>query len=236
MKLLVGGCSYSAGHGFPEGIDDPNIWPNLLAKEIGAELTNVSQLGYDNPGIFLNLLKELTTNHYDLILFQVTGLNRIILSTANNGSFRVGEFNRSRYVSDSDYRHFHKVFVELNKDAEHWYRLMNMLIAVQGLVKQGHNIRLINGLLDWDKDFFENDMSSFAKSMVDFDKLLTSDAERSLKKINQDKQKIDLSLWLNPFDSLDQTKLDTVSKTDTHPGPLSQTNYTRMIVKNLNLL
>jgi len=236
MKLLVGGCSFSDGWGFDQGIHNPGIWPNLLAKQLNATLTNVSQNLYDNPGIFLRLIKELTTTHYDLILFQITGLNRIVVSPTVHGSFRiVGDVPQDR-IDTTDYKNFHRVFVTLNKDFEHWHRFMNIILTVQNLVKQGYNIRLINGLLDWDPGFFNNNMSSFAKSIMDFDNSPDEDVEKMKNILNQDKKKIDLDLWLNPFESMFQTKVDTVAPKDSHPGPVSQTNYTKMIVKKLNLL
>ena len=237
MKLLVGGCSFSAGHGFSGGITDPNIWPNLLAKELNAELTNVSQRGYDNPGIFLQLLKEITTTNYDLILFQVTSLNRIILSPTIHGSYRLSEENwSSNRINNKDYKDFYRVFVELNKDFEHWHRFMNIMLTVQNLVKQGHNIKLINGLMDWDQSFFDADISPFAKSVLDFNNTPDEDIEQGLNMLNRDKQKIDLNVWINPMESMFRTKVDTISSTDSHPGIISQINYAKMIVKKLNLL
>ena len=58
MKLLVGGCSFSSGWRFtPDNIHQ--TWPSRLAKELGAELTNVSAPAYDNKGIFLNYVEQL---------------------------------------------------------------------------------------------------------------------------------------------------------------------------------
>lgn len=66
MRLLVGGCSLSSGWGFTsDNIDQ--TWPNLLSKKLDAQLTNVSKAGYDNTGIFLNLMEQLTSTDSVLV-------------------------------------------------------------------------------------------------------------------------------------------------------------------------
>lgn len=234
MKVLVSGCSLSAGRGFPGGINDPRIWPNVLGQMLNAELTNVSEVGYDNPGIFINGLKELSSNKYDLILFQLTRLDRIILSPTVHGHRLVGEQNISPSVPDEAYRNFHKVFLEVNGGYEHWRRLLNILITLQNLVKLGYNIKIVNGLLLWDQDFFTSDMSNFTKNILNVDSLPDDEIEKFSAIINQDKQKIDLSLWVNPFDCLALRKIDEAPIPTKHPGPESAKQTAELIYQFLN--
>jgi len=237
MKLLVSGCSFSAGHGFPLGINDPNNWTNILSKKLNTTLTNVSLSGHDNPGIFLNFIKELTATDYDLALIQITALNRVILSPTIYGFTKISEYgnNYKDQISDSDYQKFHQVFVRLNQDPEHWRRLMLIIETVQNLVKQGYNIKFVNGFLDWDQEFFQSNNSQFAKRTINAEMLSDNEIEFGLQRINQDKQQIDLNLWINPVNSFHKCRVDTISDTDTHPGPKSQLLYADMILKSLSL-
>ena len=79
MKILVSGCSLTAGWGFDGGPESPEIWPNILAQKLNAEITNVGRSGYDNTGIFLNALEKCTASKYDLVLLQITRLNRVVV-------------------------------------------------------------------------------------------------------------------------------------------------------------
>lgn len=236
MKLLVGGCSFTQGMGFKLGPTDPELWPNVLAKQLNAEVTNVSSMGYDNPGIFLNTVSELTTNHYDLIIMQITTLNRISLSPYYWNTNKVSEYNvNPELINEKDYASFYKSFVKLNGNFEHWKRLVNVLVTVQNLVKQGYNIHLVNGLLDWTPEFFEKDDSDWSKSLIDFHSLPDVQIQEAWDIIRKQKEKIDLSLWINPFESMYATRIDHASMSSGHPGPISQKLFVEKIVKKLNL-
>lgn len=52
-KLLIVGCSFSNGSGLPGEHDNPHIWPNQLAKQLGINtIRNVAQTGANNHWIF----------------------------------------------------------------------------------------------------------------------------------------------------------------------------------------
>lgn len=234
MKVLVSGCSFSAGRGFPGGINDPEIWPNVLGQMLNAEVTNVSEVGYDNTGIFINGLKELSAKDYDLILFQITAFDRVVLSPTVHGHRLVSWRNIVPSVSDKAYEDFHKVFLEVNGGYEHWRRLVNMLVTLQNLVKQGYNIKILNGLLLWDQDFFSSSMSKFTKNILNVESLPDDDIEKFSKIVNQDKQQIDLSLWINPFDCLALRKIDDAPIPTGHPGPRSARQTAELICQFVN--
>jgi len=236
MKILVSGCSISQGYGFPLTINDPSIWPNLIAKELDGTVTNVSVPGYDNTGIFLNALKELTTDNYDLILIQITSLDRIVVSPTMHCTLNLmGLGPNSLSDNKTEQDRFFKLFLKINQQFEHWKRLMNIIISVQNLVKQGYNIKLINGLLHWNKEFFSTDNSKFAKELIDFHNLPDEDIEKGLVKINRDKALIDSKIWINLINSFGQMQVDNASLIDNHPGPESHKIYSKLILDNLKL-
>jgi hypothetical protein len=240
MKILVSGCSISYGYGFPMTINDPNIWPNLLAKELNAEVNNVSVPGYDNPGIFLNALREFTTNKYDLILIQLSGLDRVVVSPDIHRSLSLGPFvdelsTSNMFIDEIEKRNFFKTFLRINQSFEHWKRLINIIITVQNLVKQGHNIKFLNGLINWTDEFFNNHDSKFARDVVDSHNLPDDDIKKGLDKINLDKDLIDSTLWINLVKCFRQMQVDQASETDNHPGPKSHKIYTDLILTKLNM-
>jgi hypothetical protein len=236
MKLLVGGCSFSSGWGFaPANIEQ--CWPNLLAKKLNANLTNVSETGYDNPGIFLNLIEKLTSADFDLCLFQVTALNRIILSPNAHGHrllHPAGPNISNGKLSDIEYTAMIKKFVLINQDMEHWNRLFKIIVTIQNLIKQGKNIKFVNGLLDWDDKFFTDlSKSTFVKTTIDFDNLPDADIAKFMHVLYNQVQTIDLTAWINPFTPLKKLKVDTVSATDLHPGIKSHSIFADTIYKGI---
>lgn len=234
MKLLVVGCSLSSGWGFSGGKEDPQIWPNLLAKKLNASVTNLSETGYDNTGIFLNLLEEVISNDYDLILVQLTALKRIVISPNINGHRLIGKDNISNnFVNDRDYLIFFKVLTILNQGFEHWNRLLRILTILQDKRKLNVPIKFINGFLNWDKEFFDNDSSDFMSEILDEKSLPNEKIMIGRKLVNKSKKKINLDLWINPFNSFQSCKIDNVGPMDPHPGVKSQEIFADLVYDNL---
>jgi len=235
MKLLVSGCSFSSGYGFPLELQDPNIWPNRVAKALDADLNNLSVPGYDNTGIFLNVLNDLTVNDYDLILIQFTSLNRIVVSPNMHGTTSPGVLNTlNNFKTKTEFDTFNKQWIRLNKDFEHWKRLISIITIFQKMIDQGYNIKFINGLLHWNKDFFDNDRSIFALDLLDYHNLPDSDIKKGLDILNRDKQKINPEHWINLHESFYDMQIDNASSTDNHPGVRSHEIYTDKILTVTN--
>jgi hypothetical protein len=236
MRLLVGGCSFSSGHGFtPANLDQS--WPNLLAKKLDADLVNVSETGYDNTGIFLNIIEKLTETDFDLCLFQVTALNRLVVSPNVHGHrfFTKSRLNISNgKMSDSEFAYIVKKLVLLNQDMEHWNRLFKIIITLQNLIKQGKNIKFVNGMLHWDDKFFTNPTNStFIKTTIDFDNLPDVEIAKFTQKMYNQAQSIDLTKWINPFTPLLKISVDVIAPTDPHPGLKSHSIFADTIYKGI---
>ena len=239
-NILISGCSLSAGYGFPLGKQNSNLYPNLLSTALNAHLTNVSEDGKDNPGIFLNLLDEIFLDKYDLILIQFSHLSRINLSpSVHDINFIPVSSDRNpnhqKILNLLNYKEFIKVFVLLNKDFGHLIKLFKMIISLQNLSKKcGYNIKFINGLLHWDEEFFNNYQSKFVNNIIDFHSLPDNEIIQCLDIINYYKNLIDKSLWINLTTSLKDLAVDTVSETNGHPGPISHKLYADIILNNIN--
>jgi len=235
MKILISGCSFSAGYGFPNEIDDEHIWPNLLGKRLGADVTNISRSGNTNVGIFLDALKEFTTNKYDLILLQTAQPFRIVLSRKFGNAWAVSEDNPNSYlIDDTSYRTFHKVFATLNQGHEHWHQLMNIIVSVQNLVKQGYNIRFVNVGIDWNQEFFNHRNSQFARDLVDFDSLPDDQIAEAFNILDHDKKLINLDLWISPLERLWNLKVDTISEEFPSAGIKTHVLCTNIIYDQLS--
>lgn len=245
-KILVSGCSISYGSGFPLEKNEPTLWPNRLATLLGAEVTNVSVPGYDNQGIFLNAVTELLTKKYDLILVQLTGFDRIVLTpnmhqqvpmaniTPNFLHKIISNMHIAQFSQDQ-LSLFIKIYLELNGKYEHWQRLFKIICSLQQLKKQGYNIHIINGLLDWNHDFFTNRDSQYAKQIINYDSLPDNDIEVGLIQLQQQIKEIDLSLWISPFENFVKLQVDT-APLDGHPGSSSHKIYTNLILNKLTSL
>lgn len=236
MNILISGCSLSAGYGYSGGKTDLAIWPSLLGKKFNATINNISKPSNDNASIFLSSLSEFTSNDYDLILLQLTNLDRISLHPSIHSSVVASSESNwaSKFgIDKKTYRSFHMALWELNKSYGHWLQLLNIITSVQQLIKKGYNIQFVNGLLDWNEEFFNKRDSEFAKSLINFHTLPDSDINLVLDTINHATSNIDLNLWINPFNSLYTSAIDEVSATDHHPGIKSQILFTDLIYNKL---
>lgn len=238
MKILVAGCSISAGTGFPLEINEPGLWCNQISNKMNAQLTNVSIPGYDNPGIFLNALEKFTTDHYDLILIQFSGFNRLVLSPNIHGRILITNTptNLSLWGEWFDQKEFHnlqKTLTLVNGGMEHWNRLIRIIFSLQNLRKKlGLNLKIINGLIPWDQSLFAGKDSKFLWEYFDLDRLPDTDIEKFKDQVRKQIQKIDLDLWINPFESLLDLQIDA-APLDNHPGWKSHDRYTEAILKSI---
>jgi hypothetical protein len=243
-KILVSGSSVAAGTGFPLGVNDPGTWPNQLRTKLDCHLDNISIAGYDITGLFLNTTKFLYENpiEYDLILLEAPPLNRVIVSPSIHGHIDVSGhhtfndykvwhtwFEKSLNITKKDVTYLLKIMLRLNSNYEHWNRLVNVITTVQLLNKKQYNIRFINNALPWDQDFFKNNDSSFARELIDHDLLPDSDIQFVLNKLTKNKKLIDLTLWINPFNSLVDSCIDHAPN-DGHPGIKSNNVYSDWII------
>lgn len=237
MKLLVSGCSFSSGFGFT----DANIersWPNQLAKRLGATLTNVAKTGYDNTGIFMNAMEQLTKEDFDICLLQITQIDRLLISPNWHGPrmCRLEANITNGLLNDREYRQWCKTFILLNQSSEHWARLLKIINIVQNLIAQGKYIRFVNGSMDWDSALFNNPTQSrFLKRLIDFDNIPDDEVDKLRNFVYNQTMSIDLNLWINPFDKFCGLTIqrDNILPTDIHPGVKSHDTLTDLIYNYL---
>lgn len=243
MKTLIVGDSISAGYGFPLEIREPNIWPNKLGASLGFDINNQSVPGYDNSGIFINLMSNIYQDKYDLVLVQISSLPRVLVSPNMHGCINLGHIDgyelyaalskvHSIEFSIDDCKAFVKMFHQINGFYEHWNRLIKIILALQDLRDRGHNIKIINGGLFWPEELFLSNTTKYAKELLNYHSLPDSDIEQGLATIGKQVKNIDLSMWINPFNNLYEMKVDC-APLDNHPGIQSHALYTNMLLQSL---
>jgi hypothetical protein len=244
MKILVCGCSFSSGWGFKDGINNANIWPNILAQHLNAEVTNLSVTGCDNTEIFLNALTAIQNQNFDKIIVQWTSLERIIVSPKAEHYTMITESNPCTDLADSDYQHFYKVFLKLNGMQAHWNRFYKMISILQNY----NNVYFVNGLLTWNQKLFNKNTiledcakDEFLSSLLQIESKWMPNLgikaewipEPIWNKINAQVQTLDLKKWIILFDSMQSMKVDQISDIDQHPGTLSHRMFANCIIKYL---
>lgn len=242
MKILVCGCSFSSGWGFDRGINDENIWPNIVARNLQAEITNHSVAGCDNTEIFLNTLSGICDHDFDIVIAQWTSLDRIIVSPTAQQFTMITAENPHFDLSDSDYKKFHKVFLELNGMQLHWNRFYKMVSILQNY----NNVYFVNGLIPWNHKLFDKSTTledcakdEFISSLLQLknqwkpDRGIQSEwiPEPIWNKIKTQTQNLNLEKWINLFDSLQSIQIDKISDTDQHPGIQSQKLFANQITE-----
>lgn len=238
MKTLVVGCSFSDGWGFENGIQSPLIWPNLLANTLKTEITNYSKAATDNTGIFLNTITTTKLQKFDLILVQWTGLDRVVLSQDDHCSMIHSQnILHTQNLTNKDYEQFYKSFLKLNGLTIHWNRFCQMLMYLQDFP----NVYFVNGLVHWSRAMFDSDSieqqitnNKFLLDLIDIEKNPDDYVQQRWNFVKNQLNQIDLSRWVNPFSSLYDLQSDSVSPTDSHPGPKSHQHYAELIVEFLN--
>ena len=235
MTVLVAGCSLSSGWGF----DDPaDTWPNLVSQRLGKPLINLSRTSSSNSDIFLSAIQAQDLD-YDLRLIQWTALNRITVSSSPVNNPVILSFHDQFLeqaipgISVQEIRTFTKILSHLNQDWKHYFDLIDMIEILQ----RDPRTCFVNGLLPWDREFFETDWTiplsgtnDFLESLLQVNEFDDGQLAQFLNQVLTARNRVDVERWIS-LDSWESAKIDTVSATDPHPGPLSQIKYADQVLE-----
>jgi hypothetical protein len=230
MKILVAGCSISSGWGFDGLKLDPQIWPNLVANDCNAIVTNAAKTASSNYDIFLQTLTQQIDNTYDLVLVQWTGLDRITLASGLDSFIIVNHIATDtqspmfQHVNSSDLRTFSQVMLEINNL---WKAFADLGQMTQVLSQHTTPHYFINGNLPWTTDFFYNPGHDPFTNL-----LMTIDTDHKLVRDHVDliKQQLVPDRWVNLAQGWQYSQLDTVSVTDIHAGSESHEFYAKQVI------
>lgn len=235
MTVLVAGCSLSSGWGFDNPAD---IWPNLVSHRLKQPLINLAHTSSSNGDIFLSAIRAQDLD-YDLRLIQWTALNRITVSSSPVNNPIILSFHDQFLeqaipgISVQEIQTFTKILSHLNQDWKHYFDLIDMIEILQ----QDPRTCFINGLLPWNREFFETDWTiplsetnNFLESLLQVNEFADRQLAQFLNQVLTARNRVDVKRWIS-LDSWESAKIDTVSATDPHPGPLSQIKYADQVLE-----
>jgi len=242
-SMLACGCSFTAGTGLEFLKDDPKLWINQLTNKLGYNLTNIAEAGRNNEWIFVETMLELSKHKYDAVVIAWSMIPRINIDLG----LELWS-TRTRLHADYDVNTNEKTFnlkwqtSLLDKLLEgynfHW-DFLKLVKYVNILKSQHKHIYFVNTYGPWSDNFFTkidiqlpSDLDEFTQDLLNVktrDDIEIFQLYNMIHKQYNDAGGINSNLWLNLYDSFQKNKLDIVSKTDRHPGYLSNDRYTEML-------
>lgn len=220
------------------GFDNPaSTWPAMVSEQLNRPLINLARTSSSNSDIFLSALQA-QDRAYDFRIIQWTALNRITVSPSPVNPRVILSFHDQFLeqampgISAQEVRAFTRVLSHLNQDWKPYFDLIDMIEILQ----QDSRTHFVNGLLPWDREFFETDWSiplttvnDFLESVLQTKQFNDSQLTQLLDQVLQARARVDTTRWIS-LDSWESAKVDTVSATDPHPGALSQIKYANQVI------
>ena len=204
MKFHFNGCSITQGAGFANEKLDPRIYPNLLATDY----INDASGGASNLKIFLHTSKAIVDNLADVYVVQWSAVHRHWIYPAPDQGIYFGSALDTKSPNDK----FIAQYQLLNHDYSNIMQLIDFCRILQDQAGS-HTVKLlfVNGLVDWSNDI------AWMKELV---ANAESDHDRFVVQMQNNLELVDWDLWINPWDSIYDSKLD-VAEDGLHPGPLT---------------
>jgi hypothetical protein len=239
------GCSFTVGEGLALEKNDYSLYANIVAKNYSANVTNLSVKGNSNYNIFITALKELLFNTPDKLFVQWSALNRLWLHPGPDTELFLAHTVSSDYVyrdttySKKQLQEFANTYHILNHD----YKNLLDLIDYCNILTKITNCQIIfiNGLVPWTQEIlnkttaknFAKNLSEYSKEVLEFDARDDEEITKFFVSLNNAVLSLDQSRWVNMFDSMVKTQVDS-GNDKAHPGSKSHQLYAEMIIKYLN--
>ena len=252
-KILAVGCSMTQGHGLELEVNDPVLWVNRVFGTLG-EIHNLARSGMNNQWIFHETVGAIlrTKNDYDIIVVGWSAIPRYnfhvgleLYPTVSrltnvdvcvNNHVTVGGSWLERIGCDLKIIH-----------NDHWdivdlVKYVNVLIALHE-TSPDKQIFFVNTLSPWCQGYFDrkqislpSDLDQYTQGLLQVETRTDEEVLALYTMIHDHYEEyggIRESHWLNLYDSLRSLRIDTVSKTDIHPGYQSQEKYAKYLGKTL---
>jgi hypothetical protein len=236
MKILVNGCSYTAGYGLDLEKNDPRLWVNQLFKD--HEVTNLAKSGYNNHSIFVSAAEEIVKEDYDLAVIAWSSIPRWNANLGFESYSTLTRFTNELDINLNPNYTISKKWLEDTGDRlrkfhnDHW-DILDLVRYVNILIKlTNQKVVFVNGLGPWCNNYFRyKDIVYPSELDVYIQKLLQTETRDDKEICNLYKLMhqsyanaggIREEYWLNLYSSLRSIKIDDVSATNVHPGYLSQ--------------
>lgn len=252
------GCSYTAGTGWPQGADQADLWVNILhhsnAWLCSTELINLGKGGASNQEIFLNSVQALLQYQPRHALVQWTSYPRyrVLLgfetydtdqTFISNGTMHDHNLHKvtypQQYLSGIRDR-----FLSLHHPHADIINIVKYTNALINLSKLTHTtIFFINGLCDWDYDYFDSvhkvppsQFTPYTQQLLHTQTRDDSEAYVLYAKLHKEYQLcggIQQAHWLNLYQSMRSHRQD-VNLDQIHPGSQSNILYSKQFDQSIN--
>jgi hypothetical protein len=205
------------------------IYDRLLENQFGFERTNVARGGSSNYTIFMRSAAAIMSNSFDIIFVQWSALNRIWLSPGPECFYFVNAgfptFNyRNINLSRKEKEKFNTTLLTLNHDYQNIFDLVDYCKILNNLSLNKCIVVHINGIVPWQRDLITDlgddlslSLSDYSKEILDFDSRSDDEIIHYFTKLQNKFKELDLSLWVNPFDSFLENAVDEGPQGH-HPG------------------
>ena len=257
-KILVVGCSYTYGDGLDTTINDPKLWVNQLCDAVlpSATITNLAKVGKNNHWIFLETISALIKNDYDYVFIGWSAISRLNfhvgleLYTIDTMLSSVSEPHDISIVGGATYsrKWLNETGDRLRKIYNDHWELLNLVKYVNTLIEiqvkcRNKKIFFINSLNVLSLNYFKkqeinlpSDLSEFEQNILSTDLRDDTEIFALYDMIHQQYNEyggINDDYWLNLNKSLWSLKIDEISKTNKHPGYLSQDIFAEYLTTSL---
>jgi hypothetical protein len=258
MKFLVAGASVSAGAGLQDGKLDRKLWVNQLLTKVYKcslnDISNISIIGIDNKQIFKLCSQALVNNQIDVAVVAWQSMPRTnfnfgletyntrfpIVSAqpthdiqlVNNEKVSSKELSKIQKFLLTYYNYHHDI-----SDLIHYINILNF-IAEQNNTK----IFFVNYNLPWQTqrffDFIEwttpDTLDRLTQTVLNFEIRDDTETKKLYNLIHHEYLQLGgicEHRWLNLYEPLRLLEVDKISKTDPHPGYLSQDIFSKKLYK-----
>lgn len=252
---LFAGCSYTAGTGFTLKKNEPCLWVNQLHDRLFSHTTklNVSKGGRSNAGIFQDTVKSLLSYPVECAIVEWTSYPRYEIdlgfeSYTTTQSFIPNSPCLDHNLNDINYsaQYLNSIrdrVTTLAHPCGEITQIIEYINIIQKIAKMvGTRVFFVNGLAEWDQDFFIKktnvlpcDYSEYTKKILNVDNRDDSEVFLLYNKMHDNFDQaggIHANDWLNLYSSLDHLKID-VNLDNSHPGTNSNNRYTEILTESL---
>jgi hypothetical protein len=243
MQFTFVGCSFTVGEGLALEKSDPDNYTNLIANRYSATVNNLAVSGNSNYNIFITAVNEILFNTPAKIFVQWSALNRLWVYPGINtklGLTHTIKFDykyRNIFYSKKELQKFTDTYHILNHDYNNLITLINYCNILTEISKNKTQLIFINGLLPWTSEMLSSDtmvnfsknLSNYTKEILEFDSRDDTELLEFFTKLNIAVSSLNQSLWINMFDSMIRSSIDTGTD-NIHPGPKSHALYADMII------
>lgn len=208
--IYFGGCSITMGAGYVGEQQDPDIYPNIVGKNINHDIINDAEGGSSNLKIFIKASKAIIDNRADIYVIQWSAPHRHWMYPAPDQGIYIGST-----IETNHYAKFIEQFQKYNHDYPNLMAVIDYCRIITELAfARDRKVVFVNGILHW-KPNWDNE---YMKPLLeDLDPVSQKDFQ---ERFNNNIELLRPDSWANLWTSIAEMQCDN-APLDHHPGPLT---------------